>query len=211
MNLCKLTAAAVPIAVAVGLGAGTVHADPGTPQVHYETTLAGSTVETTLDGGYFRLAADDRTVDVADAAGDTLVTLPLSFRQDGLEYPLPHRVSADARVLDLTAVKDADAARPAPAAPVASTMENQRALEAFGTQFGIATAIGGFIGTAIGAAAGLIGIVGGPTVLASVITGATVGGIIGTLIVGGPTLVIAGIDLLSTLLAAPDTTKWADH
>ncbi|WP_067673479.1 hypothetical protein [Nocardia miyunensis] len=208
MLLRKFTATVVPVAIALGLGAGTAHADPAMPVVHYVTKLVGNTVQTTLTGGSFRLAADQRTVDIRDADGNTVVTLPLSIRQNGTEYPLPHRISADSHELDLTAVKNAAAARPARAIPVASVTENQRALESFSSQFGIATAIGGFLGTALGALIGLTGIVSGPGVVASVLAGASLGAIIGTIVVGGPALVLAGIDLVDTLGAAPGTTKW---
>jgi hypothetical protein len=208
-----LTAAAVPVALVVGAGAVAAHADPVAPPVHYAVKLVGDVVETTLDGGYFQLAPDDRTVVIKGTAGTTLLTLPLSVRADGLEYPLPHRLSADARVLDLTAVKNAAAARPAAAEPVASATENQAALGAFATQFGVATAVGSFLGTALGAVAGavvgLLGIIAGPTVIATVMMGAAVGAIIGTIVVGGPALVIAGIDLITTMVQPPGTSKWA--
>ncbi|MBF6171610.1 ammonium transporter [Nocardia blacklockiae] len=211
MELRKFTAAALPVIVGVAVGAGTAHANPAAPEVRYETALVGNTVRTTLQGGFFEVSADERTVDVKSAVGDTLVTLPLSVRQDGLEYPLPHRVGDAGQVLELTAVKDVAAARPAPVTPVASPAENQWAMEAFGSQFGIATAIGGFIGTAIGAAIGLVVGLASPIFEpATIITGAAIGGIIGTLVAGGPALVIAGIDLMNTLSAPPGTTKWMD-
>ncbi|MFG1794562.1 ammonium transporter [Nocardia sp. NPDC049149] len=211
MILRKLTAAAVPLVAAVAVGAGTSYAQPDAApaaEIGYEAKLVGDKIITTLTGGSFELAGS--TVNVNDAAGKTVVTLPLAFRQDGLEYPLPHAVRDAGRVLELTVVKDQAAARPAPAAAIASPYENQRAQDAFLSQFGIATAVGGFIGTIIGALVGLTGIVSGPGVIASVIAGAAVGGIIGTIIVGGPTLLIAGIDLISTLAAPPGSTKWMD-
>ncbi|WP_280329701.1 ammonium transporter [Nocardia wallacei] len=211
MKLRKFTAAALPVVVGVAVGAGTVHASPATPDVRYETTLVGNTVQTTLHGGFFEVSSDERTVDVKSADGNTLVTLPLSIRQDGLEYPLPHAVRSEGRVLELTTVKNAAAARPAPVTPVASLMENQLAMQSFGSQFGIATAVGGFIGTALGALAGLVfGLAVLPLEPATILTGAAIGGIIGTVVAGGPTLIIAGIDLLSTLSAPPGTTKWMD-
>ncbi|WP_024800672.1 hypothetical protein [Nocardia sp. BMG51109] len=221
MNLRKFTAAALPVVASVALGAGTVHAAPGATAVldeavrdeavRYEATLVGDTVRTTLHGGFFEISGDERTVAVRSDDGATLVTLPLAFRQDGLEYPMPHQVRAEGRVLDLTAVEDVASARPVPATPVASPEENQRAMEAFSAQFGIATAIGGFIGTAIGAAIGFV--VGLPTGVldpAAIIIGAGIGGVVGTLVAGGPTLAVAGIDLMSTLAAPPGTTKWMD-
>ncbi|NKY52355.1 ammonium transporter [Nocardia vermiculata] len=214
MILRKFAAAVLPAVVAVVLGAGTVHADTGAPeQVRYETKLVGNTVETTLDGGFFRISDDGKTVAVTAEDGRALVTLPLSFRQDGLEYPMPHQIRNDARVLDLTVVKDAAAAHPAPVAPVkpvASNYENQSAMNAFATQFGLATAIGGFVGTAIGAVIGLVvgAAAGGVGAIPGFITGASVGAIIGTIVAGGPTLVVAGIDLINTLSAPAGTTKW---
>ncbi|WP_433713356.1 ammonium transporter [Nocardia sp. CA-084685] len=206
----KITAAAVPIVAAVAVGAGTSYAQPDAapvPDIGYEAKLVGDKIVTTLTDGSFQMSAN--TVDIKDIAGNTVVTLPLSFRQDGLEFTMPHEIRDAGRVLELTAVKDFTTARQA-ATPVASARENLRAQDNFLSQFGIATAIGGFIGTVIGALVGLTGIVGGPTVIASVLAGAGIGGIIGTLVVGGPALIIAGIDLLDTLSAPPGTTKWQD-
>ncbi|MFI6171193.1 ammonium transporter [Nocardia sp. NPDC051052] len=212
MILRTITAAAVPLVAAIAVGAGTAHAQPAvvpTPGIGYEAKLVGDTIVTTLTGGSFEVAGN--VVDVKDEAGNTVVSMPLAFRQDGLEFPLPHAVRDAGRVLELTVVKDVAQARPVTATPIASPFENQRAQDSFLSQFGIATAIGGFIGTIIGALVGLTGILGGPTVIASVLAGAAVGGIIGTIVAGGPTLIVAGIDLISTLTAPPGSTKWMDE
>lgn len=210
MILRKFAAATLPLVAAVAVGAGTSAAEPAAaPAIGYETTLIGDKIVTTLSGGHFELTGT--TVDIKDTAGNTAMTLPLSFRQDGLEFPMPHALREAGTVLELTVVKDVAQARPAAATPVASPFENQRAQDAFLSQFGIATAIGGFIGTIVGGLIGLTGIVGGPTVVASVIAGAALGGIIGTIIVGGPTLLVAGIDLINTLTAPPGSTKWMDQ
>ncbi|MGK8521968.1 ammonium transporter [Nocardia asteroides] len=195
---------------ALTVGAGATHAEPApapVPDIGYEAQLVGNTIVTTLTAGTFEVRAG--AVDVKDAAGNVAATLPLAFRQDGLEYPMPHLVRDAGRVLELTVVKDAARARPA-ATPVASPFENQRAMDAFLSQFSIATAIGGFIGTVVGALVGLTGIIGGPIGIGTVLAGAGIGGIIGTIVVGGPALIIAGIDLISTLAAPPGTTKWMD-
>ncbi|RJO78828.1 ammonium transporter [Nocardia panacis] len=214
MKLRKIIATAVPAVLAAAtLGAAAAHADPSAPApIGYQAQLVGDKVVTTLDHGRFELTGG--TVDIKDEAGTTVVSLPLSFRQDGMEYPLPHAVRDEGRTLELTAVKAAAQAHPVTVQPVASTLENQRAMNAFSSQFGIATAVGAFLGTALGAIVGLSGIVAGPGVIASVIAGAAVGGVIGTIVVGGPTLVIAGIDLIATLAAEPGSTRWndpADH
>ncbi|RBO86857.1 hypothetical protein [Nocardia puris] len=207
----RITAAVVPLVVAVAVGASTANAQPvaaPVPDIGYEAKLVGDTIVTTLTHGTFALAGN--SVDIKDTTGRTVLTLPLSLRQDGLEYPMPHTVRDDGRVLELTAVKNVAAARPAAVLPVASPAENQQAMDAFLAQFGIATAIGSFVGLIIGGLVGLVGIALGPTVIASVIAGASLGAIIGTIVVGGPTLVIAGIDLINTLAAPPGTTKWAE-
>ncbi|WP_227998399.1 ammonium transporter [Nocardia australiensis] len=204
-----ITAATIPIIATVAVGAGTVHAQsaPAT-DIGYQANLVGDTIVTTLTNGVFEVTGD--TVEIKDMAGNTVVTLPLSFRQDGVEFPMPHAIADAGRVLELTPVRDVTRARPAPLTPVASPAENQRAQDSFLTQFTIATAIGAFIGTVIGAVVGLAGIFAGPTVIASVVAGAAIGGVIGTIVVGGPTLVIAGIDLIGTLAAQPGTTTWMD-
>ncbi|WP_406270030.1 ammonium transporter [Nocardia sp. NBC_00881] len=210
MIVHKIAAAVLPLVAALTVGAGTTHAEPAAtpvPNIEYKAQLIGEKIVTTLTGGTF--SASGGSVDVKDEAGNVVVTMPLAFRQDGLEYPLPYAVKDADRVLELTVVRDAAHARPA-ATPVASPYENQLAQQAFLTQFGIATAVGGFIGTAIGAAIGLIGIVGGPVGIGTVLTGAAIGAVIGTLVAGGPTLIVAGIDLLNTLNAPPGTTQWVD-
>lgn len=207
MMLRKITAVAAPVVTAVAIaGAGVAHADATVPDIGYRTQLVGNTVVTTLTDGTFEITGG--AVDIKDAAGSTVLELPLSFTQDGLSYPVPATVSEDGTVLNLTAVKDVAAATPA-LRPVASLTENQRAMENFSSQFGIATAIGSFVGLAIGGGVGLIGFLGGAFGFATVPLAATVGAIIGSLVVGGPTLLVAGVDLISTLTAAPGSTKWA--
>ncbi|GAB2559916.1 ammonium transporter [Nocardia heshunensis] len=207
MMLRKFTAVAAPIVTAVAIaGAGVAHADSTVPDIGYQAQLVGNTVVTTLTNGSFELTGGD--VNIKDASGATVLSLPLSFEQDGFSYPLPSNVSADGSTLSMTAVKDVAAATPV-LHPVASLEENTLAMQAFNSQFGIATAIGSFVGLAIGAGIGAIGFLGGAFGLATVPLAAGIGAVIGTLAVGGPALLIAGVDLISTLTAAPGTTKWA--
>ncbi|MFD6393205.1 ammonium transporter [Nocardia sp. NPDC060259] len=208
MIIRKIAAAAIPVLAVALVGTGVASADPVTPDVEYRTELIGNTVVTTLTHGTF--AINGGTVDIRDEAGATLVSLPLSVRDGSLEYPLPHTVREDNRVLELTAVKDVAAAKPN-LTPVASPAENYAAQANFASTFGLATAIGSFVGMAIGAVIGLVvgAAAGGVGALPGLITGASVGGIIGTIVVGGPTLVVAGMDLINTLMAPPGTTQWA--
>lgn len=202
MILRKIAAVIAPLLTVATVGAGVAYADTPTPDVGYEVKMVDGKIVTGLTNGTFAVTGE--TVEIRDATGAALVSLPLALREGAVEYPLPHAVSADSRVLELTPVKNEAAARPAQALPVASPMENMRAQNAFLGHFGIATAIGGFIGTALGA---LVGLAGGP---AGIATGAAIGGIIGTIVAGGPTLVVAGIELLNTLNAPPGTTQWAN-
>ncbi|MEU0540727.1 hypothetical protein ABZ319_12715 [Nocardia sp. NPDC005978] len=164
------------------------------------------------DGAAVAPADAVTVVDVKDSRGGILLTLPLDFRVGGVAIPVTPLLEQHNTVLTLTAAKPAglELAGPLTVKPVASQLENDRALNAFITQFGLATTIGGFIGTAIGATIGCIA-----TLVAGCIpgltTGAAAGGIIGTLAVGGPTLIAAGIDLLATMNAPSDTTKWSDR
>ncbi|WP_040833338.1 hypothetical protein [Nocardia brevicatena] len=210
MILRKLAGPALAVAAALMATAGISHAQPApAPDVRYEAALVGDRIVTTLTDGTFQVAGD--TVHINDSAGHTLVSLPLTFRENGLEFPIPHTVRDSGRVLELTAVRDHTKAHPAPAAPVASPLENQRAQNDFLSQFGLATAVGGFIGLALGGVIGLLvgAAAGGVGALPGVVLGASIGSIIGTIVAGGPTLVVAGIELINTLNAPPGTTKWA--
>lgn len=222
MNLRRLTATAVLVVAALGVGTGTSVAQPASENkaksgIDYVSKLVDKTVVTTLDGGTFKVSKDGKAVDINDKAGHAVVQLPLSFKLDDVSYPLAHKVKNNSKTLELTPPKDVKSnGKPLFVKPVASVTENQDALNAFSTQFAIATAVGGFVGTGIGAVIGglLIGI---PACLATflvacvpgITAGAAVGGIAGTVAVGGPALMIAGIDLIQTMTAPDGTTKWA--
>jgi hypothetical protein len=150
-------------------------------------------------------------VDVRDRDGHVAMTLPLDFRIAGTSIPVRPELKKDSTVLELRPTRPEGIAvsETLVATPVASMTENQRARDEFASQFGLATAIGGFVGTAIGATIGcLVTIAVG--CVAGLLTGASLGGILGTIAVGGPTLVVAGVDLLTTMQAAEGTTRFAD-
>ncbi|MGQ4618795.1 hypothetical protein [Nocardia sp. R7R-8] len=150
-------------------------------------------------------------VDVRDHDGHVVMTLPLDFRIAETVIPVHPELKKDSTVLELkpTRPEGSSITEPLVAKPIASMSENQRARDEFAGQFGLATAIGGFVGTAIGATIGcLVTIAVG--CVAGLLTGASLGGILGTIAVGGPTLVVAGVDLLTTLQAADGTTRFAD-
>ncbi|WP_227834189.1 hypothetical protein [Nocardia macrotermitis] len=94
---------------------------------------------------------------------------------------------------------------------IASPQEDNAAMSDFATKFGLATGIGSFVGMAIGAVVGCIfGLpLFGVGCLAGIPVGATLGGVLGTIAVGGPTLVAAGMELVHTMQTPAGKSKWA--
>lgn len=177
-----------------------------------------------------------KVIDVKDEAGNVALEMPIDFQIAGVQIPVEPVLAEDGAVLKLTPTvpENVDLTKPVAAAPVAavadtevdqktpikadkpilakeiaSPIENQRAMSDFATKFGLATAIGGFMGTAIGAAIGcVVTIVVG--CVPGLVTGAGVGGIVGTVAVGGPALVAAGVELVHTVTADDGTSKWSE-
>ncbi|MBH0118690.1 ammonium transporter [Rhodococcus sp. HM1] len=227
MKLRKLAAVATMTIAAMGITAGTSYAAPAEAaqdEIHYEVKAEGDSVVTVIDAGAFKVSGDGESVELQDTDGNTVVSLPLAIQLGDLQLPFEREISEDGKTLTLTPVTDPSKATPV--APedkvalgltpvslklqdVASPDENLKAQNNFSSQLGIATAVGGLAGTIIGAVVGGLGFLGGPVGLASVPFGAGVGGVIGTIVVGGPALIIAGIGLLQTLAAPPGTTPYA--
>ncbi|GAA5064432.1 ammonium transporter [Nocardia callitridis] len=202
-----VTTSALALAL-VSLAVTPAHAEPAPPTIQFTTALAGSTIETSLVGGTFAVAKDGASVAVADRAGHPVLTLPLSLRLDGSERPFDYVVDHDATVLRLTPrLEPADIAR-APVTPVASPQENLDAQLAVAGQLGLANVLGAFAGFVVGATFGcLVALALG--CLPGAVPLAGVGSVIGTLLVGGPALVIGVIDLITTFNAPPGTTRFA--
>lgn len=224
MNMRRLTATAALAIGSLAVWTGTALADPtlpadppaaeqGAEEIGYEAHVEDKTVVTTLDAGAFRLADDGKTVTVQDSQGADLLVLPLTFYLGDQQLPLQSEITEDGKVLKLIPGQ----LEPAVEKPaglfnaVASPLENQRATQEFNTQLGLATSIGGLtggiIGAAIGCVLGLPGLIVG--CLPGAATGFAIGSLVGTIGAGGPTLVVAGIELVNTLNAPPGTTKWA--
>ncbi|QHG82245.1 ammonium transporter [Rhodococcus rhodochrous] len=226
MKLKKLAAVATMTIAAMGITAGTSYAAPAAQdEINYESKVEGDSVVTVIDAGEFQVSGDGESVELQDNAGNTVLSLPLAIQLGDLQLPFERQISEDGKTLTLTPVTDLSKATPVapedkvgasltPVAlkltDVASPDENLKAQQNFASQLGIATAVGGLAGTIIGAVVGGLGLLGGPVGLASIPLGATVGGIIGTIVAGGPTLAIAGIGLIQTLAAPPGTTVYAN-
>ncbi|UGT70513.1 hypothetical protein LTT66_10285 [Nocardia gipuzkoensis] len=231
MKFRRTTAAAAMVIGAMTIGLGTAHADaePAADPIRYSVKLVEKTVVTTLKGGTFELAKssedvkEDDVYKIKDSQGNEVLTLPIAFKVADTVVPVKPVVKEDATVLELTPDQNVNVPKDKPATtvnvvaqPIASPIENQRAQNEFASQFGIATAVGGFLGTAVGVIGGaVIGCILGLPFLGvgcipAAIAGAGIGGILGTVAVGGPMLAVAGIDLINTLQAPEGTTKWAD-
>lgn len=190
MRRIRLAATAVCALVAVGVGAGTVAAEPVSSPGHTidSATLVhgnehgigytlryteGESVRTTLDGGVFRVV--EAGVVIEDEAGTVVTTLPLVFPARDRLVTLEPIVEADGKSLTLRAIDE-----PFPGQDTRSAQERWHA-EAERAAFG--ALIGAGIGLAIGLFGGIIGI---PLFTA-------VGAAIGFFVVGGQPLIDAGL------------------
>lgn len=199
MKHSRFTVTAFAAIAATGIAAGTAAADPapapapavqdqavpsvrGTDRgVAYSAALAdaGRSVVTTVTGGAFALDADRTSVTLRDAEGAVLAQIPLTGRAvGGGATEIAATVDADGTRLTLTN----PTAAPIAAEDISSqqwfTAELQRA------------STGGVVGAIIGALLGAIGIV-------TIIPGAIIGGVIGLLVAGGPSLIDAGVAYFS--------------
>ncbi|MEU4320978.1 hypothetical protein AB0F85_29435 [Nocardia fluminea] len=231
MNFRKTTAAAALVIGAMTVAMGTAHAEEAPQDIKYSVKLVDKTVVTTVKNGTFSIveqpgetpeAPKTKVAEIKDSRGGLVVALPIAFAINGTEIPTAVKVAEDSTVLSLTPEKPAGvdvAANPVAVKPVlkgqeiASAQENQKAINDFAGKFSIGTAIGTFVGTAIGAIAGCaIGFFVLPVVgcVPGFGTGAAVGGVLGMIAIGGPTMMVAGFELLNIMQAPDGTTVWAD-
>ncbi|WP_280333020.1 hypothetical protein [Nocardia wallacei] len=249
------TAAGAMVIGAMTIAGGTAYAQPApvpaqtdVDYINYDSRVVGRTVVTELADGTFELvdkpgAAPGRSqqvLQVKNRAGHVALEMPLNFRLAGVPIPVTAAVEDDNTVLALTPERPEgiDTSHPLAAVvqPIASPVENQRAVNDFATKLslgaGVGTAIGAVIGvvlgigigtvlglaagavvgcaaTTVGCPAGLLvgGVVG---LLAGPVVGAIGLGIVGAAIGSGPTVSTAGVEMLNTLQAPPGTTPWAD-
>ncbi|RDI46686.1 hypothetical protein [Nocardia mexicana] len=244
-------------AVAIGamtVVAGTAYADPAPagPQgdyIDYGSVVEGRTVVTKLKGGTFELVdrpsaapgEAQQILRVANRVGDVALEMPLSFRVGGVPVPVRATVEDSDRVLKVTPEQPdgLDTSRPVTGIvqPIASDIENQRAINDFTTKLslgaGAGTVIGAVIGVVLGIGVGaVLGLATGAAVgcvadavtlcvpglivgglvgaVAGTVAGAVGLGIVGAAIGSGPTVTTAGVEMMNTLQAPPGTTAWAD-
>lgn len=233
MNFRRTTAAAALVIGAMTVSLGTAHAEPvpaPAQDIKYSVKLVDKTIVATLQNGTFSIVEQDgetpeapktKVAEIKDTTGATVVSLPIDFTVNGTDIPTKSAVTKDSTVLELTPEKpeglqlgtEPVGVKPVlKADPIASAQENQKAINDFSSKFSIGTAIGTFVGTAIGAVVGCVfGLpLFGVGCLAGLPLGAAVGGILGMIVIGGPTMLAAGIELLNVMQAPEGTTVWAE-
>ncbi|WP_405498928.1 hypothetical protein [Nocardia sp. NBC_00511] len=203
-----MTAAAM--ASALTIAATPANAEPSTSAL-YQASVVNGTVVTTLDAATFTLAEDRLSVLAHDSAGQLVLALPLAFELDGVAHPIRQQILDAGRTLVLT---------PDTVRPVASPMENQRALDDFAgnlSKASLAATVGGFVvGALVGAVVGLGScLVVGPgclvTVPAAILAFAGGGGVAATLALGGGALAYGLWKYVTTLQAAPGNSEYTNR
>ncbi|WP_109529853.1 MULTISPECIES: hypothetical protein [Nocardia] len=201
---CAVVAAVVPV---------TAHADESVDRdIEYKITSSDHVVKTTLTGGTFVIDDDHRTFTVLDRGGAPVVRVPTRFTMGDREVTAEPALGANGTELRLVAGAPKPSTTPVVEA-VASPLEDNAALNEFSTRFGLATAIGAMVGSAAGLVVGCV--FGMPLFgfgcLAGAAAGAGLGGILGTIAVGGPVMVVSAVELLNTLNAPAGSSKWAQN
>ncbi|MEV6558802.1 hypothetical protein AB0M22_24030 [Nocardia sp. NPDC051756] len=204
MKYKKFAATALLAIAATGVSAGTAYAAPAPapPAVQDQTAAvpsvkgedqgvsyalqladAGKSVVTSVTGGAFSLAADQQSVTLTNAAGQTVTSIPLTQSVKGEQVEIAATVADDAKQLTLTPKVAPNANAPVAAEFIGAQdwffAELQRA--------SLGALVGGLIGAAIGILFFGVGI----------LPGAVLGAIIGLAVAGGPSLLNAGIAYFS--------------
>ncbi|MFJ9368754.1 hypothetical protein ACIRRA_30610 [Nocardia sp. NPDC101769] len=210
MNLRTTAFAAVTAAGAMTLAVAPAHADPDSAP-RYRAAVVGDSVVTVLDDATFTLAPDAGSVLARGSDGRQLLTLPMAFDLDGTRHPIAPQISDDGRTLVLTPDTGLR--------PIASPLENQKALDEFASKMTTGTlvgTVGGFvIGALVGGAIGLGScLVVGPgclaTTPAAVMAFAGGGMLLGTLGLGGAALADGVWKYVTTVQAEPGHSAYAD-
>ncbi|PXW35508.1 UNVERIFIED_CONTAM: hypothetical protein DES50_101453 [Williamsia faeni] len=170
------------------------NAAPSPTDINYHAEIVGGNqVVVTTDIGSLRTNNDQ--LEIVDAAGHVAATVPLFFNLEGRQYPIA--ANANGRTATLTPVVTPAAATPVAAATTRDERDLQ-ALQKLGTYVSVSVAIGGLVGTIVGAVIGcLIDIA--TACLPGAVTGAGIGGVLGTIAVGGPTLIGAAVEYFNTI------------
>lgn len=164
------------------------------------------------------VSTENGNLTIRDTAGAELFRMPLMYRSEYRQFPIdtrttgnkvtliPSREVARSTALNPTAVDQLrGAARHSVAAPQTRQERDDQALDRFRSQLATGTSIGTLVGTIVGAIVG--GVIGCVIGLAAAVVGclvgvapaAAIGGLAGLSLVGGGTLIGAGIHYFQTI------------
>ncbi|MFX0577322.1 hypothetical protein [Nocardia nepalensis] len=183
MNSRKFIVTAALAATAVGIGSGTVYAEPTAApvqtEVHYEVSRQGDSAVLKTTDGVLRTVADQLVL--TDAAGTPAAAIPLTYRMDNTAYPITARIDGDTAVLTpsrergtpIADIAASDIITPEQAAkPIAESLtpRDQSALGTFAQRLTIGSAVSAIVGAVLGGGVGcLVGGAAGATLASPVI------------------------------------------
>lgn len=202
-----------PVAVASPLEVSAAEA-----AAQYRAKIQDGSLLAEIDAGTFTVDAVAGTAALRDAAGAVLDTVPLSYAFDSQLYRIDAQVSADGRALRLTPQLPAGRT----AAPIASPVENQLAMNDLINSVSFGLSAGALVGTIVGAVLGIgagLAVSGAACVVVSIgcvlavvpivtLLGG-VGGLAGMALGGAPGLVNGLWNYYSTINAAPGQSQYA--
>lgn len=208
--LCLVTAVVTAFAA-------TAEAAPQRPApATYDASWNNSTLTLTVHNA--SVSTDSGNLTIRDFTGAELFRMPLTYNKEFRKFPIdtrtagnevtliPSREVSRSTPLDPVQVNELrSAARHNVAAPQTRQERDDKALERFRSQLSAGTSIGTLVGTIVGAIVG--GVIGCVIGLAAAVVGclvgvppaAAIGGLAGLALVGGGTLIGAGIHYFETI------------
>jgi len=196
----------------------TAQASPTSPAVHYRISTSADAVNISVSDGTISRDASD--IVIKNAAGQSVFRLGLRYRKEYLEFPIdasvsrqtaslvPSRDIARSRPIDPVQVNSVRAVAAQNAPPKQTRQQRDReALDQFNSVLSAGMTVSSLVGLAIGAVVGGIAgcAIAGVTltplgcVFAGIPVGAGVGSIIGVILGGGGTLIVAAIQYFQTI------------
>lgn len=199
MKFGTFAATALLTIAALGVAAGTVHAEPApapTEQlrtegvekgVDYETTVdqETGTITTAVEAGRFELTPDGERAILKADNGEVVAEVPLNYEISGSEVAVAHEISDDGRELELTPTVTAEDIGEMREVGSMSQLTNELQKNVVGIAVG--AVLGGLLGALIGL--GFLSIITGPI-------GLVVGAIAGGYIMGGQPFIDAVMAVL---------------
>ncbi|QNG20166.1 hypothetical protein G4H71_13580 [Rhodococcus triatomae] len=219
-RLRRTVAIAALTIASLGLYAGTAHAAPALAapapaqsegDIGYEARIDGDSVVSTIDSGLFRVSGDGDTVEVVDGSGKVVAAVPLTLKVGEQVFRIDQEIVDRTLTLtpqvpqDVVESVKATAASPSDIAqegPQTQAERDSNALGEFSSYLGYATLIGGLVFALVFGVVGLVvGCIVVPAVgcLPGLMGGVSAGSLAGTIFVGGPALVILGIQYLTII------------